>query len=152
MSRPLYEGAHDRTNEQAVAAKLAGLWGCEAVKLPMSYELDFAFVRDGIVASFVEVKCRAYSWAQINQWGGYMLALSKWERALSLFQTSGRPFTLAVHTPDGIYFKVCREFGFAPVKIGGRRDRGDWQDIEPVVMLPTGLFTRACDPILERAA
>lgn len=138
--RPLYETAGDRANEQRVVEHICARWECDYVKLPKRYELDYALHRSGEVCAWVEVKVRNYTLPQIEQLGGYMLSLGKWNAAQTLSTFTGRPFFLAVQTLCGGWIAQFRDFQSTDIRIGGRKDRNDWQDTEPVVLIPVRRF------------
>ena len=142
IHRPTYETAEHLAAEAKVAVEIGRRWQCEAVKLPVQYRVDYALVRAGAVVSWMEVKARSVSMRQIAGWGGYLLSLAKWTAGAELIRGTGRPFTLAVHATDGLFAAVVTEPGTPGVHIGGRRDRADWQDREPVVLIPVETFRR----------
>lgn len=138
--RPTYETAVDRSNEQKVVESICGRWNCEYAKLPRRYELDYILTRGKEAVAWMEVKCRNYSLDEIGSMGGYMLSLAKWNAAQLLVTFTGRPFYLAIQTTCGGYVAKVRDFESADIRIGGRKDRNDWQDQEPVVFIPTKRF------------
>lgn len=128
MSRPLYESKVDRSNEQQVIERLAHLWQAQWAKLPLQYKVDYAVLKAGRVGGWVEVKCR-------NERYEYMyLSLAKWREGIALSRDTGVPFVVAYRIRDRIYYRVCPVDESPPVSIYGRRDRGDWQDEEPMVL------------------
>lgn len=143
MTRPLYETTADRTRESEVADVLCERWRCWRRKLPIAYGLDYALGRERRVCAFMEIKVRNYSLQRIDELGGLMLSLAKWERARSLNKATGFPFSLAVGVSDGIFtatFRTPSCFDGFPVAWGGRTDRYDWQDKEPIVLIETQRF------------
>jgi hypothetical protein len=138
QSRPLYERASDRQNEAAIIAKVERAWSVKAAKLKTALKLDYALTREGRVVSFAEVKARSYSWPEIRALGGYMLSLDKWVHARAL--CSGLPFTLVVEAQGELRSFVTRFEGDFPVVLGGRKDRNDWQDMEPCILIPEHRF------------
>lgn len=120
-------------------ARLAGSLGCKARKLPIRYALDYGLFQDKLIG-FAEVKCRTVGFEAIHRMGGYMLSLGKWMSARTLYEMTGAPFFLAVSTPDGTFAARFDEFPVFTVSLGGRTDRRDWQDMEPVVMIPVWHF------------
>jgi len=139
--RPLYETKADLTLEGTVKGLLERAWGCELAKLPIRYHLDFVCSKDGKVVAFCEVKTRNYTMAAIDQMGGYLLSIGKWEAAKSLCDASNLAFLLVVRALDGLYYARFKE-DFKPddVLLRGRTDRNDWQDVEPCVLLKTSRF------------
>jgi hypothetical protein len=141
--RPTYESEADLAREGGVAAIIEGLWGCKLVKLPISYHLDFAATRAAKCVAFCEVKTRNYSMQDIDKMGGYLLSLRKWIAARDLCLGSGVPFILVVKTLDGVYYAAfVTDFLPDDLLVRGRKDRDDWQDIEPCVLLKVKRFTQ----------
>lgn len=134
--RPRYEKKVDLTNEVAVMNELAKKFDCTYYKLPVKYGVDFAAVRDGVIVAFVEVKCRSVS---KDTYSSYILSLGKIMSACNLQAVTGIPVILAVRWVDATaWTNICQQFKYV---IGGRKDREDWQDIEPVASIPMAAFT-----------
>lgn len=139
--RPLYETAGDVNNEQAVARDVESAFQCRLVKLPIRYGLDYAIEDEGQIKAWAEVKVRNYTMKSIGNMGGYLLSLGKWMAAKSLYESTNLPFVLIVRTTDGLYYSKFKSF-IARVEIRGRQDRGDWQDMEPCVLIDVGRFNK----------
>jgi hypothetical protein len=134
--RPLYESSKDLENEQSVAAALSQAWGCSLNKLPMSYHVDWVLESEGKLCAFAELKCRNNP---RSKYPTLMLSLNKWVRGCELAKYSGVPFILVVRWSDGLFWIKHTD---TPITtgIGGRHDRNDKQDIEPVVYINTEHF------------
>ena len=111
-------------------------------KLPIRYHLDFVAQRGKNAVAFCEVKVRTYSMEQIGKMGGYMLSLGKWSSAKQMCEASGLPFILVVKAADGIWYAIIDSFKPDSVIVNGRQDRGDWQDIEPCVLINQSRFKK----------
>lgn len=134
--RPRYEAPEDRENELAAIGHLCREWNCGAQKLPVSYCVDFALVRNGRIFAWAEVKCRTNP---SNHYPTYMIALNKIIAARRLVEGSVGFFILVVQFTDGLFH--WRDYGNRlAIQFGGREDRGDWQDKEPVAMIPMSEF------------
>lgn len=140
MLRPVYETAADLAKEEAVAEECVRCWtprhGITAQrKLTISYGLDRVFsYYDDTVALFAEVKIRDWAFGAGN---GYWIALLKVLAARQLADLTHLPTLLVAEFRDGSRHWV--DFDRAdPTRtfIGGRRDRGDPHDIEPMVTIP----------------
>lgn len=142
MSRPLYESSDDLKNEQEVAVLMQSLWDCKFTKMPIKYHLDYVMHRGYKAVGFCEVKTRNYTMESIDGMGGYLMSIGKWSSAKQLNDVSGLPFILVVRALDGIYYAVFKELHKPPIEVKGRKDRNDWQDIEPCVVLETKLFKK----------
>lgn len=135
MKRPIYETTINITKEAAIAGELSAAWNCDVIKLPRLYSCDYAAMRDGSVSAWIEIKCRNRSYPT------YLLSLHKWLKGVELSNVTGKPFILVVSWDDKIIYKnVTNE----PVKIviGGRKDRGDPADIEPMVEIEISGFKK----------
>jgi hypothetical protein len=143
MSRPLYENSTNLANEREVALYLEEIWKCEAVKLPIKYGLDYSFRRNNTLFGFCEIKCLNYELSQFDRMsGGYFISLNKFMSAKSLVEFTSLPFFLILDLPDGIWFRRFVEFDNLKFVVNGRKDRDDWQDVEPMVLLETNLFKK----------
>lgn len=140
--RPLYETEGDLERESEVAALIEGRWNCKLMKMPIRYHLDFAAVRGDKVVAFCEVKTRNYTMEQIDKFGGYLMSIGKWANARALNASTNLPFILIVKASDAVYYASFDSGNFTPdeVLMRGRKDRNDWQDIEPCVLLNTKRF------------
>lgn len=136
--RPLYERPQDRAKEQAIIGQIERAWNVKAAKLKTALKLDYALAREGAVVAFAEVKARTYSWEQIDELGGYMLSLDKWTQARQL--CAGLPFSLVVEAAGEVRSFTTRFDLPFPVTLGGRKDRNDWQDVEPCILIPVQHF------------
>lgn len=146
MGRPVYETAHDRARETGVSEALALAWRCEVHKLPRLYACDFAVMRDNVVQAWLEIKVRNASYST------YLLSLHKWIKGVELSEATGKPFLLVVSWPvDGERVICYRPLVREPVHVvlGGRKDRGDPNDVEPMVEIPMSGF-RTIRPVQEK--
>ena len=138
MSRSLYETQKDKLAEARVAKRVAAKWDCRPIKLRPLYVIDYAMLRDGKCHAFVEIKCRSYSMKQMDDMGGFMLSLDKWRAGIDLSRCSGAAFILVVSTPDAVWWRrieAGKPDDHDGVAFGGRTDRDDPHDVEPVVLL-----------------
>lgn len=141
MTRPLYESAGDLKNERQVATLLCSLWGMDAHKLPRTYSLDYAMTSRSNtkkVVAFVEIKCRQVpSW----QYDTLLISMAKVLRGKAIARETNIPTMLIVRWNDmvgGIDFKDID----SEISLGGRTDRGDQQDVEPVYLIPIERFRK----------
>ena len=137
MARPTYESSGDRSSETVAVEKFIGSFGGDVsfIKLPVQYKMDFALVRNGTITAFVEVKCRKN---HKHTYPTYMISMSKQVAAAS-FNAIGINCILLVQWADSMGWVQLTNPDWK-VKVGGRKDRGDWQDIEPVTHIPISEF------------
>ena len=132
--RPLYENAQTLKAEQGVAKQLEARWRCNLLKLPISYRADYMAIREKPVA-IIEIKCRNRMYAKM------FLSLHKFLEAKALATQLKVPFLLVYGFPEGIYWGNVTHYPLE-VQVGGRTDRGDWQDTEPMQMFELEGFKR----------
>lgn len=136
--RPIYESQFDRNNEQDVADILSKTWEAEIKKLPMSYNVDWIMLRNGEIKAFAELKVRKnYK----DKYPTLLLSFNKWRHGIDMGKTVGVPFIIIVKWNEGIFWHTAGKSSVT-FGVGGRRDRGDPYDIEPVVYIPTSAFTK----------
>lgn len=129
MARPIYETSRDRDAERQIAETIAQKYNAKAIKAKRLYGLDWFFERDGYVVGMVEIKVRNYT---RNHFETYMISADKVARIRMLSSVTGVPAFLFVSWRDGIgYINLSDEPDYNA--IGGRRDRGDDQDVEVVL-------------------
>ena len=139
--RPFYETPESLAREHETAIKVASTWNCTPFKLPIKYGLDFAFVKAKNIVAFVELKTVTYTMDAYKRFGGYGISLHKWNAAKAICEISGKPFCLIVETSDKkIWYAEYSKFEIMPTIIGGRNDRNDKQDNEPLVIINTYNF------------
>jgi hypothetical protein len=141
MTRPFYESESDRSNEAQVAALISEAWRCEVVKIKRAYVVDYALMTDRRCRALCEIKVRSYSMEALARMGGFMLSLHKYTHARALAAAARVLFVIVVHADDEVWWHGA-DGQHDGVTIGGRMDRNDAQDIEPVVMLRPERFQR----------
>ena len=134
--RKIYEREEDRRNEWDFAVGLCGIWNVRLKKLPIKYGLDFALMRGDELRGFLEIKCRGNA---STKYSNYLLSLHKMGQAKRLHELTGKPSILAVQFYECNLCAYLHEVRFT-VGFGGRDDRKDWQDNEPVAMISMGDF------------
>lgn len=142
--RPTYETDKDLSRERWIADALECLWDVELRKLPNSYQLDYAMMRNGRVLGFVEIKGKhTVSFEKLKSFGGYLINLNKLERASSLMRLTGLEFRIVVEGAGEVWAtRYIEPPEIECVLLTGRKDRGDWQDVEPSVRLPVDRFKK----------
>jgi len=138
MARPLYETEDDRKRELAAINRL--LRGTEKTvrKLPIRYGVDFAIITNGEITAWAEVKCRNNSSALYPT---LMISAAKiWQGVYTSINT-GKPFFVVAEWTDKIGFTKIETVEGLSLGFGGRTDRNDSQDVEPVYFIPIKIFT-----------
>ena len=131
--RPLYETEEDVQNELNVVKEICSGLNCSYKKLPISYGLDYALVRGEDVFAFVEIKCRK---RHSQRHESLMVSAQKRVKAQELTRATGVPCMLVSAFSDGVFWISMSEKPDR-VTFNGRTDRGDAQDVEPVIHYAT---------------
>ncbi len=127
MARKQYETEEDLEIERAIVGELCNQWKCTPQKLPISYHLDYALLRGEEIVALVEIKNRNIP---SDQYETSIVPVTKRVAGKKLSQEIGVPALLVLRFQDDIKFV---NFDVQPTyAIGGREDRGDWQDKEIV--------------------
>ena len=125
--RPTFEIEKDLQHEREIAELLARRSGFTPVKNKPFYPADWSFLKGDLLWGVAEIKCRNKHYDQM------MLSLEKVQK-LREFAASGIEVRAVFATPEGVYVKKIGPEGVDGwIGIGGRADRGDPADREPVV-------------------
>ncbi len=108
------------------------------VKLPIRYCLDYAALRNKKIVAFVEIKHRTN---KIHAYPTYMLSLAKVQAAKRLAEDVKVPSFLVVQWIDALGTTNLANCKFS-VEMGGRIDRKDSQDVEPVAHINLAEFNK----------
>ena len=136
MPRPFYETEGDLANERGIVEALAGR-GLHFEKLAPKDILDYAIVKNGRISAFLEIKVRANASTKFDT---FMISMAKFQKMLLNYAGSRIPTALVVKFSDRILRLWVNDATPHHVEIGGRYDRGDPDDVEPVVHLGMELF------------
>lgn len=139
MMRPQYETAEDLEREGEIAKAAGAFFKCEMVKLPRAYRLDWLALRDSTPVAWVEAKRR---FRTLEQFGDTFLSLQKVMAARELNVVSGLRCLFVVQFDDCLAYADILNPSTRKIAHKGRKDRGDWQDIEPVIQIPTAQWIR----------
>lgn len=142
MKRPIYESQVDLTHENKMKTFLEAKWNCTLHKVPLKYQVDWLAMRGKDPMAFVEFKHRDK--LSINAYPRYMISLDKWMKAKQLCKEVEIPFIMVITFTEGTYYGVFAHNGLHDVTygFGGRYDRGDAQDVEPMIYLPLKKFMK----------
>lgn len=136
--RPVYERPLDRDNEGQLAQLVTQKWKCTMSKLRDKSAFDYAAIRNDDVMAFIEMKTRKN---EMHKYPTYMISFTKVFKAKQLNQALHLPVLLIVKWADAVGFTSLHNCK-PSIKIGGRKDRKDPADIEPVALIPIKDFQR----------
>ena len=134
--RPIYENDNDLRSEKNLISYVSDCWNVASYKLPMSYKIDYAMYRidTGTSASaseslvgFAEVKVRTHTFGTFPT---YIISLGKVMEARRLARETNTKSILIVSWTDRTGYLDF--FSHNQIRHGGRSDRNDWQDQEPM--------------------
>lgn len=137
MARRSYETEENLVKEREIADFIQSVWHMSLIKNPKSYRIDFGVMKGGRIRGWVEVKERKIN---LFTYPTVILSLAKWMQGRRLALETGTRFFFVIQVIDGSI--LCSEETSATRKVnyGGRRDRNDSEDIEPVVHIPIADF------------
>ena len=137
MTRPIYEQDHDIANEIAFMRR-AESSGIVAHQLKKCYPCDFYF-KKGDRSALVEYRRRN---VKKDTYPDIFISAYKYSILKPMAQSLGVRFLFYVEFNDGLFVADLTHFEVTPndIKIGGRTDRGDRQDIEPLIAIPIDEF------------
>lgn len=138
MNRPVYETSENITAEDSVAESIAKSWDIKLVKLKKLYPFDRAFIFEEEITGLLEIKCRNYA---STDFPTYLFSAEKVRWAHQFMKSFDVSCYLAVKWTDRIGWHKIRPTGYA-LRLGGRKDRADDQDIEPCVFIPMSQFDK----------
>lgn len=138
MRRPIYETETDRTKEWQTAQQIACIWKAKAQQMPRLYPCDVALLRGNTIAAWAEIKHRKNKAADFDT---YLLDLQKYRELSALEADTALPVFLIVRWACGTlaFHKITQARNYR-VWFGGRTDRGDTQDQQPLLEIPMTEF------------
>ena len=151
MVRPQYENSASLAHEWGVGKMIEEAWGGRVRKLPKAYGLDFALLDDedadpvefslfsrggdhGLLC-MVEIKGARYS---VTRHADALVALQKWRTAYEWRRATGLPIYFVWGYSDDVRWYEIDGPPVIPacIRWGGRVDRDDVADKEPLVRIP----------------
>jgi|14_taG_2_1085336.scaffolds.fasta_scaffold09113_7 hypothetical protein len=136
--RPIYETEKDLRNEVTLSDLVSERWKCSMQKLQPRDRFDYAAVRSGKVMSFIEMKTRTNP---MMKYPTYMISMTKVINAKITNMATGIPCFLIVKWSDYAGY-VSIDNIETTVTMGGRTDRSDPQDVEPVCHINLSYFKK----------
>jgi hypothetical protein len=140
--RPFYETSSQRSNEELIARYVATRWDCKIIRMKTAFPVDYMLKRPS-GSAFAEIKHRDYSMDAMDRMGGVFISLLKWGTAKNLCEVAACPLIVIVRDGlGGTYWYRTSDFSHDGIGYGGRTDRNDDQDCEPVVLLRKDRFRK----------
>jgi hypothetical protein len=139
---PRYETEQDLSREWAIGVEFARQFNATIRKLPESkrYFCDLGVFREGQMVAIVEIKDRP-GWKL--PYGDVILGLSKVRELQSYNDMMGVPAFFVARLAGEIHFaKINEDVKNWYIRWGGRTDRDDAADQEPVVHIPYSSFRK----------
>lgn len=139
MKRPIYETQESLKDEQSFGDLIQTVWKCELIKMPIQYGIDYCCYRNSTLVGFVELKNRTCT---KDKYPTYIISLSKYLKAKEFSRSLGKPTNLCVRWTDQSGYVRLDTIDDPSISQGGRYDRNDWQDVEPVLHIDINSFMR----------
>ena len=127
-ARPLYENDRTRAAEQSAINRYCEAKGLDLRKLPIAYAVDFALFRGNRLHSWVEYKSRP----GVERYATIFLSAKKVAEGKRLHREFGGSFVFLVESGGVLRYLDLSARDPDSIEWGGRKDRGDWQDMEPM--------------------
>ena len=156
--RPHYETQDHLANEKEIMGEALAAWGPGIFAFKLNehkHKIDYALTgTDRLIRAWVEIKDRpgmAFDTAR-----EYWISLTKWIAGVDFARVSAKPFVLLIRFNDKrIRYLSSKDYfentGIEQkIGINGRMDRGDPDDLEPVIYLPMRLFHELRGPLPGR--
>lgn len=145
--RPAYESEMDRQKEARLIK--AAFPDLIIHKLPRRYHIDYLCTHDRLAKHWVECKARNAEWGNYD---GYMISLDKYLAGVRLARETQGLFWLVTGWRCGTV-AVVNIGTVIPmayhIQTAGRSDRQDFDDVEPVVLIPNSSF-KVLDIVLRQ--
>ena len=135
--RPVYETDNDLQAEQKIVSVIADCWKCEPKKNPKFYKVDYGLYRNKEVFAWAEIRNRNIS---IDTYPTFHLSVSKAMFLYEIGYRTDKPAFIVVGLQDRVVFHQIRLTASYRITAGGRIDRNDPDDEEPVVNIPWEQF------------
>ena len=145
----LYETDRDRDNEKIAMEILKKVTGCDYERLPKTHRVDIVQIdKSGTISAWIEYKRRTHF---VNQYPSMMVSTTKLTEGVMLSRMTNLPFYLVVgfespHSEEEpelyrleVGIKTIQE---SHIAMGGRKDRGNPSDREPVCYIDIPAFQR----------
>jgi hypothetical protein len=136
--RPEYETEKDLANQQRLME--VAMPGRTYHPLDRKYQLDYLILQDGMMPVWAEVKQRTVEWGTYDS---YLISMSKYLMGKRLAVESHGLFYLVTGWANGVV-AVANLALMTPVQykltMGGRSDRNDAADREPVFLIQNTSF------------
>lgn len=136
----------DKKTERWAGQELAKIWGIEVYEMPQFYRIDWQLMKGDETIGFAEFKSRKYTYAQLEDYGGYKLDLKKYVYIHNLTESTGLPVYLVIRcSADGLYAYKHQKDNFLeikhfPITRFFKSYRNIKNDAQPAVMIPMNLF------------
>jgi hypothetical protein len=139
MTRPFYESDQDRSKEQQVIDVFCQQFNLTSEKQKPSLIVDYALMRGQRMVGVAEVKVHH------KQYPEMFISYAK-VRAMRDYMVDGIAPRVIFAMPEGIFVKKLETIAIDGwIGMGGRKDRNDAHDREPVVFYKTNEMTRIAD-------
>lgn len=140
--RPRYNRPKDNANNRRVLNQLARFLPgrlAEVFTTDTDCDYDGEIYIDGPLTLIAEVKGRTGSGNRFSTWH---IAKSKLDACMVHARALNVPLYLLFSWDNDVYYWVVKDIDKLEVREGGRWDRGDFYDVEPMVHIPRSFFTK----------
>jgi hypothetical protein len=139
MLKDYYTQEH-YTSEELVRKHLENLYNLDLRRNKTLYKYDISVVKNGVVTGLLELKRRNYPYGKYDT---YTVSLDKIREGVVYSLYLGIPCTLVVFFSCGtlVSYRIdAQQVKGFDITYGGRTDRNDPNDLEPLVNIPIAFF------------
>jgi hypothetical protein len=138
MNRPEYETSQDLANQERLMKAIFPERHYHS--LDRKYQLDYLILHPKLMPVWCEVKQRTVEWGTYDT---YLISLAKYMMGKRLATETRGQFYLVTGWANGVIaaanLSLMTPITY-PMAMGGRADRSDAADREPVILIPNASF------------
>lgn len=138
-----YQSRKDEENQTLVMGRLEALWGVDLIGLPVTAKVDAVACKDGQAKALVEIKVRAYTYAEIERFGDIYVDRGKIADGQSMAKMLAIKFLFVVKLTDRLLcLSIHPDFDLSELRstVSRLNSPRDMNDEDDVVRLPIHKF------------
>lgn len=145
-----YYTSYHYNNEENLRIYLENKYNLTLKRNKTLYKYDISVLKNGVITGLMELKDRNYKYGRYTT---YIISLDKIKEGVTYTEYFGLPCTLVVRFTCGtiLSYRINpEEIKNFTLTYGGRTDRNDPNDLEPLVNIPFELFKVLEMPTAEK--
>lgn len=138
-----YQSRKDEENQTLVMGRLEALWGVDLIGLPVTAKVDAVACKDGQAKALIEIKVRAYTYAEVERFGDIYVDRDKIAAGQSMAKMLAIKFLFVVKLTDRLLcLSIHPDFDLSELRstVSRLNSPRDMNDEDDVVRLPIHKF------------